>query len=81
MARDPKADIARWQPSWPQRQWVYKVIRLIAIVSTLGGLLVLTEPIMQMTPLWSSRSHFALIYLVILAVVAQLTRPRQQKST
>jgi uncharacterized membrane protein YkgB len=81
MARDPKAYIARWQPSWPQRQGVYKVIRLIAIVSTLGGLLMLTEPIMPMTPLGSYGSHLALIYLVILAVMAPLTTPRQQKCT
>ena len=43
--------------------------------------MMLTEPIMQMSPLWSCRSHFALIYLVAFAIVALLTGPRQQKST
>jgi hypothetical protein len=51
----------------------------LAITGAWGGLLMITEPILQVTPLWSFRSpRSGLVGLVILAVVALLIVPKQR---
>jgi hypothetical protein len=80
MARDPMSYIARWQSWLPQKQWAYTSVRSLAMFFAWGGLLMIAEAVLEFIPLWSSRTpNSALILFAVLAAVAILITPKQQR--